>query len=407
MTLGERISALRKEKGLSQEALGEQVGVSRQAVSKWESDKAVPDIQNCVAISKALGVPLPVLLELEPEAEKEQNTPAQMGEHHLALLEKMVCEYAEAQKRLRRKWRWPGILMACVLLVGAAWLWEWLNDMDRTIDYLSGELAGMQGQIISGVGERLDESLEEERSLVTAFSAERVSADVLTNTVTFKVTVTLKEGTADTAVTFLTRYGGTVSMVPATNEGGLTYTAEVVCPIMDEPTIELLVERDGVTRSQRFAAECYESDYAIRLTSEVRWAALKQTGLTEAAVEPVEIYVFHESGYGLPEPLSVTDLAIGIFRNESLVELIPLEFSGTTGAMNDWHYHAEPDIPVTPDMAQEGDTLTFALLARDNYGRETSAIISRYRILSDGQLDTLAGERIAMDDGTYGLEEWE
>ena len=37
MTTGEHIAALRREKGLSQEALGEQLGVSRQAISKWES----------------------------------------------------------------------------------------------------------------------------------------------------------------------------------------------------------------------------------------------------------------------------------------------------------------------------------------------------------------------------------
>lgn len=41
MTLGERIASLRKEKGLSQEALGELVGVTRQAVSKWEADKTL------------------------------------------------------------------------------------------------------------------------------------------------------------------------------------------------------------------------------------------------------------------------------------------------------------------------------------------------------------------------------
>lgn len=127
--------------------MGELVGVSRQAVSKWESDKAVPDIQNCVAISKALGVTLAVLLELEPDVQKEQESPEEMSEHHLALLEKMISEYADAQKRLRRKWRWPEILIVCVLLVAAAWLWEWLNDMNRTIDYLSGELAGMEGRL--------------------------------------------------------------------------------------------------------------------------------------------------------------------------------------------------------------------------------------------------------------------
>lgn len=43
MTLGQRIQSLRKGLGLSQEALGELLGVSRQAISKWESDLTVPD----------------------------------------------------------------------------------------------------------------------------------------------------------------------------------------------------------------------------------------------------------------------------------------------------------------------------------------------------------------------------
>ena len=65
MTLGTRIAALRRERGLSQEALGELVGVSRQAVSKWESDSALPDVHNCVALSRAFGITLAQLLELE------------------------------------------------------------------------------------------------------------------------------------------------------------------------------------------------------------------------------------------------------------------------------------------------------------------------------------------------------
>jgi len=42
MTVGQRIAHKRKELGLSQEALGEQLGVSRQAIYKWESDATLP-----------------------------------------------------------------------------------------------------------------------------------------------------------------------------------------------------------------------------------------------------------------------------------------------------------------------------------------------------------------------------
>ena len=45
MTLGEKIYRLRTEKGLSQEALGEVLGVSRQSVSKWETDQSIRAIK--------------------------------------------------------------------------------------------------------------------------------------------------------------------------------------------------------------------------------------------------------------------------------------------------------------------------------------------------------------------------
>ena len=51
MTLGQRIQELRKQKGLSQEGLGEMLGVSRQAISRWEMDGAVPEVLKASFIS--------------------------------------------------------------------------------------------------------------------------------------------------------------------------------------------------------------------------------------------------------------------------------------------------------------------------------------------------------------------
>ena len=49
MALGEQIQALRKDKGLSQEELGEKLGVARQSVSKWESGATVPELDKLIA----------------------------------------------------------------------------------------------------------------------------------------------------------------------------------------------------------------------------------------------------------------------------------------------------------------------------------------------------------------------
>lgn len=62
MTLGQRIAQLRKAKGLSQEALADLVGVSRQAVSKWELDEAQPDAAKLVLLARALKVSTDQLL---------------------------------------------------------------------------------------------------------------------------------------------------------------------------------------------------------------------------------------------------------------------------------------------------------------------------------------------------------
>ena len=58
LTLGQRIVLKRNELGLSQSALGEQLGVSRQSVFKWESDAAIPEIDKLIGLSRLFGVSL-------------------------------------------------------------------------------------------------------------------------------------------------------------------------------------------------------------------------------------------------------------------------------------------------------------------------------------------------------------
>ena len=62
MTIGEKILNLRKARGWSQEELAEHIGVTRQAVSRWESDSAKPDADKIVAICDLFGVSADYLL---------------------------------------------------------------------------------------------------------------------------------------------------------------------------------------------------------------------------------------------------------------------------------------------------------------------------------------------------------
>lgn len=63
MSLGEKIKDARKLSGLTQEQLANKLAVSRQAITKWESDKGIPDIENIKILAKALNVSIDYLLD--------------------------------------------------------------------------------------------------------------------------------------------------------------------------------------------------------------------------------------------------------------------------------------------------------------------------------------------------------
>lgn len=70
MNMADRIQHLRKTKGISQEELADKVGVSRQAVSKWESEQSTPDIEKVILLSDFFDVTTDYLLKgIEPVSE--------------------------------------------------------------------------------------------------------------------------------------------------------------------------------------------------------------------------------------------------------------------------------------------------------------------------------------------------
>ena len=65
MTFAEKLKSIRKKAGLSQEQLAEKLGVSRQAVTKWETETGIPDIENMMAISALFDISFDELLSNE------------------------------------------------------------------------------------------------------------------------------------------------------------------------------------------------------------------------------------------------------------------------------------------------------------------------------------------------------
>ena len=76
MSFGEKLQELRRKAGLSQDALAERLEVSRQAVSKWERDEAVPETEKVVRIAKLFDVSLDeLLLDKAPQPRQPEYQP--------------------------------------------------------------------------------------------------------------------------------------------------------------------------------------------------------------------------------------------------------------------------------------------------------------------------------------------
>lgn len=74
MTFGEKLQRLRQRAGMSQDVLAEKLGVSRQAVSRWERDETMPETDKVIALAELFGVTTDYLLRQQPE-ETEREAP--------------------------------------------------------------------------------------------------------------------------------------------------------------------------------------------------------------------------------------------------------------------------------------------------------------------------------------------
>lgn len=118
MKLNEKIFYCRRKAGLSQEALAEELGVSRQAVSKWETGDAVPEIGKLLALAKTFDVTTDWLLSEEEPEEQTYNTnyyqeTASWGNHTAEFeTERDTTTSAERFERAADDWmdRVPGVL---------------------------------------------------------------------------------------------------------------------------------------------------------------------------------------------------------------------------------------------------------------------------------------------------------
>lgn len=122
MSLAEKLVSLRKQKGLTQMDLAEQLNVSRQAISRWEVGAAVPSTDNLKVLSDLYGVSVDYLLD-------DGTT---VSDECIVVDQSQPEEQTEIRKGT--KYRWIVICIASVLILAAIILFGWVKIQEQNRD---------------------------------------------------------------------------------------------------------------------------------------------------------------------------------------------------------------------------------------------------------------------------------
>lgn len=396
MTLGQRIQELRRARGLSQEGLGDLLGVSRQAISKWESDITIPEVDKLVAISRWFEVSVGFLLGVEEnQPQPERQTQRELTERELALVETIVNRYLEQREQLQpepeprpKRWKWAAAVLAGLLVVA----WFTVSDLNDRIDQLKDQTQIVQNQVsgvewtvtnqVNGLASRLERLLEAQNHLLSQW--ECVLVDYIPGQKgVFSMSARPKEYIPGMTAVFCAENdkGETVS-APAQWDG-VSYAARLEVPLWDAPKFSIELD-DGQSRKTQpmEAKEVYmlQSHFGIFVPSAGRMGNHTLTRDGELILD-MEIDVELEArtpgdfNRELLRPARLT-LVMTYGKQELLRRELDVEqkWVAIEGAGR-WRADVSGTYPV-----QGEDKLEVELLVTDNFGRRSNWVITSENI---------------------------
>lgn len=403
-TLGQRIQALRKEAGLSQEALGEALHVSRQAVSKWEGDGGVPELDTLIQMSRLFHVRLETLLGLEPapeEAAPEAENPAEESAETPAFspdaeqrLEALLQRYSQQQAAPRRTVpRWAkiaslaaaaGILLAVFRIPAAnnQRLRRELADVQNRLSTLEASVSRQSSSLRSTILS----VLEEQNDPVNSMDIQVSGCDYSAGTVTLSLSAQLKSVAPETQVQFLLQW---------TDESGQTQQDETAwvsaypnaqsqftLPLYEgdaglccslrlrdaEGTVQHSSWKSAGLALSREAFQLALTGSLQALTS-LTYSSSFGTSTTTTTAESPSLTVYAPLPQLQPEAAVYT-----LWLEDTLLCQETLTVSHTSD-MDAGRYRLTPGSPDAFPLKlqlQKGQTLTYQLQIWDNYGQETT-----------------------------------
>lgn len=393
MTTGQRIAAKRKELALSQEALGAELGVSRQSIYKWESDASLPEIDKLIALSRRFGVPVGWLLGVE----EETPAPETLTERQLQQVEELTAQYLAAQPPQRKPSRAllaAGGALGIALVILAAVFCQRVLRLESQQTQLRSEIAQTTAEQMEDLRDQVQDILRQQRDLLAEGSSLLSDFGAAVEDVTFRtegsaITVsawavpkTWREGM--TAEFLLTSNGETTAVPGALGEGNRFSAPAVTAALTDDISLSVVFTLPDGSRE----TETLERWTSLLSASQPSYWPEGLLGrivtFNQGILNARRCYLrvawddaFDSELYG---PIEIVDWQVGVFQNHRLITWadtgadIPAdvvnEFDDRNGGRKDYLGYRVLRIPDFRIAWREGDVLSIAIRARDQHGRE-------------------------------------
>lgn len=445
MTTGQRIAAKRKELELSQEGLGERLGVSRQSIYKWESDASLPEIDKLVALSRLFNVPVGWLLGVEEESAQGSDP---LSEEQLRMVEEIFRRYQQEQsskelsEEQRRqveelvskgttgkgkspwdKWSVRILFGMCGAIVASVFtinskvdnFQNQYSDLSYSIENITSSVHGQIGSLTG----RVEEILKAQNSLTADYSAQPVSADLEDNTVTFDLRVVPKTYVEGMTVTFLADYGDGSRETEGQLGESQAFTARLTCPLTDSITLSAVFVTGDTRQTQlldNFSGLYAASFPHVSLQNYgTLWSLdAEEDGTFSLSKISIELSWGNSSppAYDVLGQSELSHVQVGLFRNQKLVCWLEENENNpdsqndssaqvdvvTAGELEGWAEYTLSELSLE---AEEGDTLYFAALVTDQYGRTFMALDMQGYRASQGELEYNLNDEVSTDPADW------
>ena len=265
MDLANQIATLRKKCGFSQEELGEKMGVSRQAVSKWESGKAVPELENLKELSRIFGVSLSELLQLEDSYQQKEGDFFPVGENQLSR--------PAAPAKRKGYIATFCVIIGCILILTATTIYmqAQIQGLNGQLKRMQNDLSGIRPQWETAIGSlqaKIEDSLKKSDSTISEYHYDVLGFQPIRKQVQVKFSVTPKLCTENTQMT-LTFSGADFEPITLENitRDGSVFWGTVSLPVSHAIRVSVAFSENGESVSEELETIYGLDNHLLTVTS--------------------------------------------------------------------------------------------------------------------------------------------